>query len=230
MLNHKHHSRILTWLNELSSQKYLKKYYSQKFAGEPAYYSLGTKGRKYFKEHKDVKGISEPLLDRVWHEHGNSLQFKRHCLLLADIYLSLIKLTGETKSKLAFYTNVEVFGMKYMIKPEPLAYFSIEDDKGIIKRYFLDIFDYFNQENMRKRVNNYLFYFKKQIWQEHTGKPFPEVIFVCPNKSFYNYLYKMIGGMLNEKGLKMAFFLCIWDEVKQEGMKKQVLNKVLTSQ
>jgi hypothetical protein len=80
---------------------------------------------------------------------------------------------------------------------------------------------------MRKRVNNYLFYFKKQIWQEHTGKPFPEVIFVCPNKSFYNYLYKMIGGMLNEKGLNMPFFLCIWDEVKLEGMKKQVLNKVI---
>lgn len=227
LLNHKHHNRINTWLNQLTVEKYLKRYYSTKFAGEPAYYSLGTVGRKYFKERKDIKGIKEPLLDRVWQEYDNSLQFKRSCMLLADIYISLTKLAKESNAKLGFYTKVDLYGMRYMVRPEPSGYFSIEDSKGTTKRYFLDIFDYFNTKDHYLRIEKYLYYFQKRYWQDNTDKPFPEIILVCPNKGSKSYFEKTIRGKLEEKDLEMAFYLSTWDEVRQQGMTRQVLHKVI---
>lgn len=226
LLNHKHHHRINIWLNQLTAEKYLKRYYSSKFAGEPAYYSLGTAGRKYFKEQKDIKGIKESLLDRVWSEHDNSEQFKRNCMLLADIHLSLTKLTSEANAKLGFYTKVDLYGMKYMVIPEPSGYFSIEDSKGVTKRYFLDIFDYFNPKDHYKRIGKYFYYFEKGYWQNNTDKPFPEIIFVCSNKASKSFFEKTIRGRLEEKDLDMHFYLSTWKEVRQQGMTKQVLHKV----
>ncbi len=159
LLNHKHHNRINIWLNQLTEEKYLKRYYSTTFAGEAAYYSLGTVGRKYLKKFKDTKKIKEQLLDRVWSEHSNSDQFKRNCMLLVDIYLSLTKLTNEVNAKLSFYTKVDLLNMKYMIRPEPSGYFSIEDSKGATKRYLLDIFDYFIPEKHYERIRKYIYYF-----------------------------------------------------------------------
>ncbi len=226
LLNHKFASRIITWLNNLTKQKYLKRYYSTKFDREPAFYSLGTVGRKYFKVHNESVGIKEPLLDRVWQEHKNSLQFKRNSMLLGDIYISLINLTKTASAKLGFYTKVDLFGMKYMIHPEPFCYFSIEDTNKAVKRYFLDIFDYFVPDDLYKRINKYMYYFEKRFWQDNTDKPFPEIILICPNKASKTFLEKTIAGRLKEKDLPMGFYLSSWEEITQYGICRQVLHKV----
>lgn len=228
ILNHKYHNRINTWLNELTNEKYLKRYYSQQFAGKPAYYSLGTSGRKYFKKQKS-EGIKEALLDRVWTEHKTSEQFKRNCMFLADIYVSLINLTKTNNAKLGFFTKVDLYGMKFMVRPEPSAYFSIEDQGGTTKRYFLDIFDYFIPLEHFKRVEKYIYYFEKGYWQNNTEKPFPEIILVCPNKASKTYFEKTIKGKLEEKGLDMNFYLTTWEEIRFKGLNKDSLAKICSS-
>ncbi len=226
LLNHKYHSRINLWLNQLTTKKYLKRYYDLKFAGEPALYSLGTAGRKYFKTHQEIKGIKASLLDRVWTEYRNSLQFKRHCLLLADIYISLLGLTSKAKAKLGFYSKVDLFGMKFMVLPEPSGYFSLEDQNGVTKRYFLDIFDYFVPKDLFRRIKKYLYYFEKRYWQDHTDKPFPEIILVCPNKAARTYLEKTIKGNLEDKDFSLSFYLGLQEEIKAKGLIPETLHKV----
>lgn len=227
LLNHKHFNRIIVWLNYLTEEKYIKRYYSQKFAGVPAYYSLGTKGRKYFREHVKIKDIKLHLLDRVWTEHSNSFKFKKHWMFLTDMYISLLSLTTKAEAKLTFYSKVDLSGMKYLIRPEPDGYFSIQDKNGITKRYFLDIFDeYPNWNDITKRINRYFYYYKKKYWQDHTGKSFPEIIFVCPNNTVKNSINKYTSKILENQQVNIIFYLSTWEEIQKQGINRQVLHKI----
>src|SRR3990172_7174663 len=50
LLNHKHYNRIIVWLNELTENGYIRRYYDKKRVTVPAIYLLGNKGRKYLKQ------------------------------------------------------------------------------------------------------------------------------------------------------------------------------------
>lgn len=227
IFNHKKFSRIIIWLNYLTDKKCLIRYYSPEFAGRPAYYSLGTKGRKYFLKNKDIQGIQHRLLDRVWVEHTYTYRFKNHCMFLGDVYISLIRLTRSAKAKLDFYTKTDLTGMRYFVRPAPDSYFSIKDTKDITKRYFLDIFEpYPNDDELYKRSRQYLYYFKKEHWQDNTGKPFPEIIIICSENKTKNYFNKIIGKMLEKENVDILFYLSTKDEIKLQGLNRKVLHKV----
>ncbi len=226
LLNHKYHHRILIWLNYLTKEKYLKRYYYQKLAGTPSVYSLGTKARKYFKEHPEIKNVQISLLDRVWAEYKNSSLYKRHCLFLGDIYLSLVDLTTRAKSMLNFYTKVDLHFMKYMIFPRPDAYFSIAEQNSVTKRYFLDIFDYFNAKDFIERIDKYVYYFEKGFWQNNTNKPFPAILMISPTSSAKDYIEKKIKEILKVKNLYIPFYLTTYEEIKYKGINREVLHQV----
>ncbi len=113
-----------------------------------------------------------------------------------------------------------------MIRPEPSCYLSIEDTNKVIKRHFLDIFDYFVPDDLYKRIDKYMYYFEKRFWQENTDKQFPEIIPVCPNKAAKTFLEKTIARRLKEKELLIGFYLSSWEEIRQYGMCRQALHKV----
>ena len=226
ILNHKHHSRITTWLKELTEQEYIKQYYDKKLAALPAVYSLGTEGRKYLKANpENIKNITPNLLDRVWREDNFSLEFRNHCLFLVDIYLSLLSLTQKTKAKLNFYTQTDIYGTQYLILPNPDAYFAITETKGSIKRYFLDIFDDIPPRAMRKRARQYFTYFSEGYWQDHTDKPFPDIILIFPNPRLQKHLYYYIQQKLENES-DLHFYLTTWGKIKTMGICKEILQKV----
>lgn len=226
LLKHKHFNRTISWLNDLTKNKYIRRYYLKKFASVPAMYSLDVMGRKYFKNNPDLKDVKVSLLDRIWRECKFSMQFKQHCQFLGDIYLSLVSLTEKNKSKLHFNTRTDLYGMKYLILPIPDAYFAIEETNKITKRYFLDIFDELPPRMMlRKRVKQYFNYYSQNYWQDHNNNSFPEIIFICPDERSKNYLNKFIPKMLEEEQ-SLFFYLSTWDEIKYQGMSRQILHKV----
>jgi len=141
LLNQKDFKRIIINLNQLTNTNYIRRYYNTKTVTIPAIYSLGLEGRKYLLKQSDLKKINKTILDRVWREKKLSLQFKQHCLLVADIYLSLIILTEKSGSILNFRTKTELSSIKDLINPNPDAYFSLTKANGSKKRYFLDIFN-----------------------------------------------------------------------------------------
>lgn len=226
LLNHKHQNRITIWLNELTQNTYIRRYHNQKTVTIPAIYSLGLKARKYIKNNPELNDINTSQLNRIWRERSLSIQFRTHCLFIADIYISLLKLVETTGAQLHFYTKTQLKGMNYMLLPNPDGYFSIEEKDGTIKRYFLDIFDDLPARMMlRKRVRQYTNYYEAQYWQDHTKKPFPYVIFICPDDRSKNYLYSFIQKILLDQP-ELSFYTTTRDLVKTNGFNKNSLQKV----
>lgn len=230
LLHHKHKERIRSWLNKLTEEKYLKREYKKKLEESPAIFSLGTKGRKYFFEHPEIKDINHLVLKRVWREYSYSKTFKEHCQFVGHIYISLIsfvKKVGLEESNLRFLTSTDLIGVQYLIYPSPDCYFIIEQKDGAKKRYLVNIFDwYIKKEDMEKRVKQYLNYCKNETWQDHMHTPFPELIFIFPNLRVKTDLNEVIKKSLQQKGLNMHIFLSTWDEIKYQGMSRKALHKV----
>lgn len=226
MLNHRQFNRVIVWLNQLSEQKYLYRVFDRKFAGVPALYFLRSKAKK---ELEGKEGVKNKLLERVYGEKYLSKTFQKHCQLLADIYLSLVKLTKAHKAKLSFYTKNDLYGLKYLILPNPDAYFSIKESDEKIKRYFLDIFDATSSNKWyAKRVMQYFSYYAKGYWQDHNANPFPEIIFVYPNETAKKILIKTIKREL-EKEETLCFYLASWEDIRQNGLIRQSLSKATTA-
>lgn len=228
ILSHKYRSRVLSWLNELVEQKYITAYYDKKLAALPTVYCLDNEGRKYLKSlDKEIEAgnIDPELLNRVWREKKFTKQFREHCLFVADIYINLVDTAKEWKSELQFRTKVDLYNIEGMIKPGPDIYFSLKYPEGEVKRYLLDIFDDIPPVAIRKRVKDYLEYYDSDEWQDNTDKPFPEIIFICPNKRIKGHLYYLI---LKKRwdGTEPEFYLAIREIVKVKGLNSKVLEKV----
>lgn len=220
MLGHKHHSRILEWLNTLTEQKYINRFYDKSFTNDPAIYCLDKLGRKYLKS-KNVK--LEPL-SRVWREAKYSDQFRKHCLFVADIYFSLLAFSKKANSSLHFYTKTDMHGMKHLIEPKPDAYFALKSKNT--KRYFLDVFGDIAPLALRKRVKQYLEYYHSDEWQDHSDKPFPEIILICPSNRLKNHLCYFIKSKLQSQE-EPSFYLSTWEAIKSKGIARDTLEKVI---
>jgi len=227
LLNHKHFNRIIIWLNRLTTEHYIHKYYNPKTVTIAAQYSLGSKSRTYLLQKSEEKGstIQPKLLNRIWREHTLSEQFHIHCLFIADIYLSLVSLVKKTHAILYFFTKTDLYGHDYILNPHPDAYVAIKERNGKMKRYFLDIFDSLPPRMiLRRRVKQYVDYFDDNTWQEATKHPFPQIILICPDDRSKRYLYMYIQKILEYSDV--VFFLTTWDAVKTKGMRKEVFEKV----
>lgn len=231
LLNHKHFNRIIIWLNQLTNNGYIRKYYNPKTITVPSLYSLGSKGRKYLMEKSKAKGstIQPQLLNRVWREHTLSDQFRQHSLFLGDIYLSLIELIKKTKATLHFFTKTDLHGHDYILNPHPDAYIAIKEQNGKMKRYFLDIFDPLPPRMiLRRRIKQYVDYFDDNTWQEATKHPFPQIIIICPDERSKRYLSRFIQKTL-EYAEDIEFYLSTWVAIQVKGMNREVLELVKES-
>lgn len=222
LLDHKYHSKILTWLNELSKEKYIVRDYDRTIAGKPAVYFLGTAGRKELLGKDNIKAN---LLKRVYQEKRTSQIFRNHCMIIADIYISLLELTKKYNAKLKYYTKADLTDIKFLPLPHPDVYFSIEE-KTITKRYFLEIFDeYPSNKWVFKRVQQYFHYYEKQYWQDHNTNPFPEIIFVYGDLKTKQNLEIMIKRRLEDVE-NISLSLISNEQIKLNGLRKETLYRV----
>ena len=222
LLNHRNHTLVIHWLNELTEQKYLYSFFKKELGNIPTVYYLGTKAKKILTGKDEIK---EKILKRVYQEKKSSQAFKNHCMCVAGIFISLAKLTDSNKAKLTFYTNVDLTDIKYLPLPHPDAYFSIQQ-KESVKRYFLDIFNPgVSNKWIYKRIKQYFKYYDEDYWQEHNKNPFPEIIFVCfDEKTKKNLIKNIKKGLEDEENLK--FSLTTVEEIKSKGLGKEILHKV----
>lgn len=223
ILNQKYHSRLLKWLNELKEEKYIECDYDKKVASSPSVYSLAPKSRLILKGNPAVK---PRLLGHIWRNKTYSGEFRDHCLLLADIYLSVLTLTEEIGATLHYYTKPDLHGTKYLISPIPDAYFVIEERSGRTKRYFLDLFDDLPPRFLRTRINHYFKYYDSDEWQDNTDKPFPEIIIVCPNERIRSHLGYYIQNKLEEDS-DLSFYLTTKKIIKAQGLSSKALKRVI---
>lgn len=222
LLNHKNHTLVIHWLNELVKTKHIVSEFKRQLGNVPSVYFLGTNGRKELMKKSDIK---HKLLKRVYQEKKASSSFKNHCMAVADIYLSLLTLVKKNNAKLSFYTTVDLTDMKYLVLPHPDVFFSIQQ-KELTKRYFLDVFNLQASEKwLYKRVKQYFKYYEEQYWQDHNKNQFPEIIFVCFDEKTKKNLIKNIKKGLEEEE-NLLFSLVMVEEIKKKGISKQTLERV----
>lgn len=225
MLNHKYRSKVQSWLNELVESCCVKNVYEKKFAGGSAIYYLAPLGRKQLKTHPKVK---TKLLDsRVWREEERTQEFREHCLFIADINLSLLAFAEKTKSVLSFFPKTDLYGRRYVIRPNPDAYFALTSTSDNVKRYFLDSFNEIPPAQMRKRIHRFFEYYDSEKWfEEYPDKPFPEIILVVPNIRMKGHLYLYIQSKLDEYE-EVGFYLVTKETVANKGLVRETLERVV---
>lgn len=211
LLNHKNHSRILTWLNELTHNEYIHRYYERSIQSIPAVYSLAPKGRRYLRENREETKAEDSVLSRVWREKKFSEEFRRKRLIIADIYLSLRDESSRTGKELHFRTSAEYKHFEHMMQPAPDIYLVI----GGNERYFLDVFGDIPPRIMRSRVDKYIDYCDEEEWQTYAKKPFPKVVLVCPNGRLQTHIKRYIRTKMERSYTDdLKFYLITSEQIR----------------
>ena len=227
-LNHKDPRRIKSWLKDLVDKKVLGRKYSRKLGEniKPAIYFLSTKSKRILEGKKEVE---EKLLDRVYREKTRSQKFINHNLFLTDVYFYLNSLAKQNKSKLHFYTKTDLINHKYLPLPLPDAYIAIKEGKNT-KRYFLDVIDEGTPRFvLRKRISQYLEFYKRDLWQKRTNHPFPSILLICPDQLIKEFLNKFIPKILEEEAEDdIPFYLTTKNMVKFSKMNVNIWQEVET--
>ncbi|MBA3723502.1 MAG: replication-relaxation family protein [Candidatus Levybacteria bacterium] len=214
LLNHKNHTRINTWLTELTEKEYLQRYYDkQTIIKKPAVYTLTKKARKLL---KSTNSYSLAILNKIYREKHRSQTFIDHCLLIADVYLTLLSqkkhdetITFETKNTL---TDYDYFPQDILD-----AYIAIKRPQGI-KRCFTTIIDPTPRLYIAKGiVRQYFAYCQSSEWEESTDKPFPSMLLICPDEKVKRMLTYYIAKILNEEQADIKFYLSTAEEVQKRG-------------
>lgn len=218
-LNHKNHSLIIRYLNQLSDYQLITKIHSTKRTdiNSPSVYYLATRAKSLL---KDYEKVNPDLLVRVYREKYRSESFRNHCLLLADLYFLFQKAAELQNSICHFYTATDISTIAYAPLPLPDAYITIKEKNKHIKRYFLDIFnDGMPMFAVRRRINQYCRYYAGNFWQDHNKDPFPKVFLICPTVRVQKSLLKFIPQTLEVEGADISFFLGLKEDLVRRGIR-----------
>ncbi len=217
LLNHKDTKRINIWLKDLTDKNILGRIYSTKLKEntKPAIYHLATKSRKILLNQDDT---NEKILNRAYRDKNASQKLINHSLFLADVFLLLKNDSLSNNQELHFFTKTELADHTYLPYNRPDAYIALKDKKQS-KRYFLEIIDEGTPRFMlRKKISQYIEYFDEGIWKNRTLHDNPSLLFICPNQSIKEFLYKHIAQVLEEETSDLQFFLSLKSEIQIEGI------------
>lgn len=227
ILNHKYKERISDWLNDLTEKKYILRFYNKEFAGKPAIYCLASLSVPLLKiKDKDKQEIDNKIYERIYEEKKRTEGFRNRWVLIGQIYLLLTALTKNVNYPFTFHTQSDLEGMEDLITPIPHAYFTIKESKRKVKRYFLDVFDFYRKwGEYKKRLREYTDYYTSNLWQENTKHPFPEVILICPENRVQKYVTYWARRYSEDK--EIQFYTSTWQEVQSKGLCSEALHKVV---
>lgn len=247
VLGHKTWAKVIIWLNDLTDQHYIYRYYEPKLAGKPAIYCLDKASVRYLRKlasltpeqqgqagvpnaEKDYLEITDSQLKRIYRDKTLSDTFREHCLFLADMYLSLQKDCRHFDSELTFFTNTDIQYVKHFPIPRPDAYYVIKRPDDKIERYFLTVFDPMPPRMvLRRRIWHYCNYHEEHYWQKkRPDRRFPDIIFILPDDRSKRYVIRQAKTIIEKEWLenKITFFVGTWQEARDKGIDWEVLTEV----
>ncbi len=214
LLNHKYNTRINTWLNDLTKQEYLQRQYDTRtIIKKPAVYTLTKKARTLLKSNNSY---SLAALNKIYREKHRSQTFITHCLLIADIYLTLLSKNGKDET-ITFETKNTLSDYDYFPQDILDAYIAIKSPTSI-NRYFTTVIDPTPRLYIAKGiVRQYFTYWQSSNWEENTDKPFPAILLICPDEKVQRMLGYYIAKTLHEEQSDIHFYLSTFEEVKKRG-------------
>lgn len=182
---------------------------SYRLRGKPAAYYLTPDGVRALQAHKPERIIN---VKAIYRDKTVSEDFADACLKVFSIYCRLKAEYGES---LKFITNVQLSNYDYLSDFTPRAYIRLTID-GEEKDFFLEYWQtakpFFT---FLRRLKQYSDYYDAGEWEEGTGSDFPSVLLICDTSSLQKRLLKKSGGVLEDAGDDLKFYIATEDEVKQ---------------
>lgn len=237
LLNHKDKRRINSWLKDLVEKEYLEKLPKNNSFEERTkltIYKIGINGIRFLKTHPE---FSLEVIQKLYRDRKRSEDFINQCILLADIYLSLIlKNVGQNKVVYEVTTNGDLFKTDYPLhflkelNPDLIYKETIKKKNSSNSRYnFLTIFEAnLPRYSVRKIIRNYLNFYFSNKWEENINELFPILKFIFPTKAdlIYSkrYTKKLLEENQNPEDLHVKFTTVA--EVKESGITGDIWEEV----
>lgn len=217
-LKHKDYKTINDWLRDLTHKAYLTRLYTTTFPEntKPAVYHIATNGISFLKAHNKV---DPKFLHKLYRETDRTTGFINRCLLLATIYLDLLRTTDKINFTMHVASDYPTHPFEALLTElSPHAY--IEQKRlRKIKRYFMEILADLPSLRLRQRIRKYLSLFQSSEWEGATGTPFPTMLIVCGDENVLAYVRRYIKtklALLDEPTL--AIHLTTVAKVKECGV------------
>ena len=220
LLNHKTYNRINEWLKDLTDKGYTgrKLDTASKINNQPAVYYLKTNGMKFIKTQDYAE---QAYIAKLYQEDTRSNKFIENCVLIADIYINLLKKYG-TKEGFTFYTKSE-YSLDGIIK-EIFPFFVFR--KGKTKPYFVaEIFPEKPRFFILNRINQYITFFTKGDWIKQ--EQVPTILFICPNNEIEEYVTKKVKLICrNDQIDNLTFQTTTKEQIIKSGITGNVWSEV----
>lgn len=219
LLNHKHHKNTISWLNQLTKFKYVTRYYDSTLLTEPAVYSLGKASKQYLEESGKIKYPA--MLNRIKKEPHFRIAFRYRCIIMADVYLSVVNFANATGKNLTYYTKRDLYQFTDLMRARPDAYAALKPNHQKT-HYFIELLTG-PVTAIRRRVEQYVNCYDSR---RRKSSPFPEVILICQTPYLKKSLASFISSHLEiEPGLNL--YLVMEDHIKSFGLQKEYLERVI---
>jgi len=220
LLNHKRHNRINAWLKDLTDKNYIgqKLDTESKINNLPAIYYLKKNGMQFVKTQDYAE---KSYIAKLYQEDTRSDKFIENCVLIADIYIDLLKKYG-TKEGFTFYTRSE-YSLDGIIK-EIFPFFVFR--KGKTKQYLVtEIFPEKPRFFILNRINQYVTFFTKGDWVKQEQSPI--ILFICPNNEIEEYVTKKVKLVCRDEQIEyLTFQTTTKEQIKQLGATGDVWSEV----
>lgn len=213
-LKHKDKKTIYLWLKDLKTKGYIEWIYNKdQFVdrSKPAIYYLAKSGINHFRE---FDTHDEAALRKRYRDNERSQGFIDHCLVVADVCISLEDARNEDTYPQYWYfyeTEADYLSDSYyhfladseLIHPD--ICFSKQQYDGMGEPYtvescLLEVFDpTLPQYRLRYRLKQYITYCEEELddWETETlGDPKPTILLVCATVTDLIYAKRRTRGLI----------------------------------
>ncbi|KKQ37640.1 MAG: hypothetical protein US54_C0029G0007 [Candidatus Roizmanbacteria bacterium GW2011_GWA2_37_7] len=220
LLHHKTYNRINAWLKDLTEKNYVgrKLETESEINAVPAVYYLKNNGMQFVKTQPYCE---KAYIAKLYQEDTRSKKFIANCLLIADIYLDLLKKCGK-KSGFAFCTRSD-YTLDGIIK-EIFPHFVFQ--KGKTEPYFTaEIFPEKPRFFILNRIKKYTTFFTAGDWIKQ--EKLPTILFICPNDEIEEYVVKKVKVVCRDENITgLIFQTTTQEQIKKLGITGDVWSEV----
>lgn len=235
LLKHKDKRRINSWLKDLVEKEYLEKVPKNNSFEERTkltIYRIGVNGIRFLKTHPE---FSLEIIRKLYRDGKRTESFIDQCILLTDIYLSLIlRNVGQNGVVYEVTTNSDLVStespLHFLKDLNPdLIYAEIQKYKKLTNKFnLIEVFEKtIPNYSIKKRIRTYLEFYFSNEWEDNMSEPFPTVKFICSTKTQLMYAKRCTKKLLEENQNPEDFnimFITI-DEVKDSGITLDIWEK-----
>ncbi len=211
LLNHKTPNRINSWLQYLTHNKFIGRYYLKTYGenNKLAIYHLETPSKKIL---ENKPGVNNKQLIKIYKENTRSDVFRDTCVAMGDCYLYFLAFGKQNENTMNFYTKADQATndmTDYMPHTLSGAFFSLSG-KTETKHYFAEYIDA-RMSKVRQKgiIEIYIKYSEEGTWETYKDAPFPIIFIICSDEKVERSIRRFTKQQLEDTYADINFYTTI---------------------